>query len=307
MVMKQILTYIEEHLEDKITTIELADFAGYSEYHFIRLFKKYTNMTVTEYVIKRKLIKASEEIIEGNKIIDVAFKYGWQSHSSFTKAFNREFGFKPSLLRAVTLEINNLDGAMEASEWRNSMNHVFLESTNVGKSKEELFDILIKKLNENGQEYSRKDLDTVYEVACKVYSGMTRYSGEEYVTHTINVAIVLAELGADSNIVLAGMLCDNKGNIGLDEIKEQLSQGIYQIVENVYNSSKELINENDDVILIKIAERLHNMRTIEFIDEDKRKEKALDTINLYMPIVRKMGNQKLIDELNDLSMKYYVK
>lgn len=49
------------------------------------------------------------------------------------------------------------------------------------------------------------------------------------------------------------------------------------------------------------------MRTIEFIDEDKRKEKALDTINLYMPIVKKMGNQKLIDELNDLSMKYYVK
>lgn len=90
MVMKQILTYIEEHLEDKITTRELADFAGYSEYHFIRLFKKYTNMTVTEYVIKRKLIKASEEIIERNKIIDVAFKYGWQSHSSFTKAFNRE-------------------------------------------------------------------------------------------------------------------------------------------------------------------------------------------------------------------------
>ena len=118
MVMKQILTYIEEHLENKITTIELAYFAGYSEYHFIRLFKKYTNMTVTEYVIKRKLIKASEEIIERNKIIDVAFKYGWQSYSSFTKAFNREFGFKPSLLRAVTLEINNLGGAIVASEWR---------------------------------------------------------------------------------------------------------------------------------------------------------------------------------------------
>ena len=60
-------------------------------------------------------------------------------------------------------------------------------------------------------------------------------------------------------------------------------------------------------ILTYIEERLHNMRTIEFIDEDKRKEKALDTINLYMPIVKKIGNQKLIDELNDLSMKYYVK
>ena len=135
MVMKQILTYIEEYLEDKITTKELADFAGYSEYHFIRLFKKYTNMTVTEYVIKRKLIKASEEIIERNKIIDVAFKYGCQSHSSFTKAFNRELGFKPSLLRAVTLEIKNLGGAIVASVWRNCMNHVFLESTNVGKVK----------------------------------------------------------------------------------------------------------------------------------------------------------------------------
>ena len=64
----------------------------------------------------------------------------------------------------------------------------------------------------------------------------------------------------------------------MDEIREQLSQGIYQIIENAYNSGIELINKNDDIILIKIAERLHNLRTIEFIDE-----------------------------FNDLSMKYYVK
>ena len=123
MVMKQILTYIEEHLEDKITTKELADFAGYSEYHFIRLFKKYTNMTVTEYVIKRKLIKASEEIIERNKIIDVAFKYGWQSHSGFTRAFKKEFGFHPSLLRIMAIS----EGGV------NLMSHVFLKNMEVLK------------------------------------------------------------------------------------------------------------------------------------------------------------------------------
>lgn len=54
---------------------------------------------------------------------------------------------------------------------------------------------------------------------------------------------------------------------------------------------------------IKLAERLHNMRTIEFMDENKKKEKATETIELFMPLARKLGNQKLIDELNDLSLK----
>jgi len=117
--IKHILKYIEEHLEEELSCSILAKEAGYSEYYFIRSFKSYVGITVMEYIGKRRLVKASEDILEGTKILDVALKYGWQSHSGFTKAFQREFGFSPSLLRTMNVSIKSLGGT--------TMNHVFLE------------------------------------------------------------------------------------------------------------------------------------------------------------------------------------
>ena len=88
MVMNHVLKYIEEHLEESLNIKRLAEIAGYSEYHFIRMFKRYTNETVMEYVCRRRLIRACEDILLGMRIIDVAIKYGWQSHSAFSKSFN---------------------------------------------------------------------------------------------------------------------------------------------------------------------------------------------------------------------------
>ena len=183
-----ILKYIDEHLEEALTIKVLARVAGYSEYHFIRVFKACMDTTVMEYVCKRRLIKASEEILLGEKIIDVAMKYGWQSHSGFTKAFKKEFGFYPSLLRAMKLTVDNLGGS--------DMSHVFLESTKVGTTKEELFTILQEKLEINGVHVEKNKLNNIYHSACAAYNNVKRYSGEEYVTHLITVSIVLAELGA---------------------------------------------------------------------------------------------------------------
>lgn len=64
-----------------------------------------------------------------------------------------------------------------------------------------------------------------------------------------------------------------------------------------------MIQKSNEVILIKLVERLHNMRTIEYIDESKRAEKVKETIEVYMPLARKINNQKLIDELNNLIFK----
>ena len=64
--------------------------------------------------------------------------------------------------------------------------------------------------------------------------------------------------------------------------------------------------KTDEAIVIKLAERLHNMRTIEFIDDSKKAKKVKETIEIYLPLARRINNQKLIDELNDLSMKYNV-
>lgn len=68
-----------------------------------------------------------------------------------------------------------------------------------------------------------------------------------------------------------------------------------------------LFSETEEVIMIKLAERLHNMRTIEFIDENKKYQKAKETIELFMPLARRIGNKKLIVELQDLSLKHYTK
>ncbi len=295
-----VLRYIDEHLEEPLTISVLAKKAGYSVYHFERVFKSQMGVTIMEYVCKRKLIKASEDIISGAKIIDAAIKYGWQSHSGFTKAFIKEFGFCPSLLRAMKISMDNLGG--------NAMSHVFLNATKIGATKEELLEILKASLIENGIYVEQNKLDKVYRVACLTYKNVNRYSGEEYVTHLINVAIILAELGAEEDIILASMFCDvsKKGIIPLKQLEKELPKEVYDIVQKVQNTEDKLELAADEVILVKLAERLHNMRTIEFINDDKKKEKAKETIEIFMPLARKLGNKKLIDELNDLGMKYYV-
>lgn len=292
------LKYIDEHLEEEITTKVLANIAGYSEYHFIRLFKSCMNVNLMEYVCKRRLIKASEDILAGEKIIDVAMKYCWHSHSGFTKAFNREFDFPPSLLRAIIIEINNLGGS--------AMSHVFLEETKVGLGKQELLEVLQERLKENGIAIEKDIFIRVYECACNVYKGVKRYSDEAYITHTLNTAILLTELGAQAEVILAGMFCDvaKKGVVSIESLDKDLPKEIYDIIVRVQMTGNELASATDEVILIKLAERLHNMRTIEYIDESKKKQKSKETIELFMPLARKLGNEKLINELNDLSLKY---
>lgn len=290
MVMNHVLKYIEEHLEEPLNIKRLAEIAGYSEYHFIRMFKRYTNETVMEYVCRRRLIRACEDILLGMRIIDVAIKYGWQSHSAFSKSFNREFGFPPSLLKTMKLEIDCIGGGY--------MNHIFLQTTKIGMSKEDLLKLLEETMDKNSIAFDPKKLSEVFKVACNAYKDKKRYSGEEYVTHPINVSILLAELGAEQDIILAGMFCDvsTKGNDA--NLENELPYDIWNIVKQIDNQ------ESNEVILIKLAERLHNMRTIDYIDENKKIAKAKETIEIYMPLARKINNQKLIDELNNLAYKY---
>lgn len=303
--VNQLLNYIEAHLEETLTIGDLAKKAGYSEFHFARLFKSHMGVTTMEYISERRLIKASEDILSGEKIIDVAIKFGWQSHSGFTKAFTKKFGFSPSLLRAMKISVESFEKASSDLEGR-IMNHVFLESTRVGTTKEELYDILQKKMKMNGVDIAEHELRKVYQCACNAFRDVKRYSGEEYVTHLLNVSIILTELGAGAEVILAGMFCDvgKKGVLSLEELSHALPQKVYDIIVNVQAAGNDLSMAAEEVILIRLAERLHNMRTIEFIDDRKKQEKAKETIELFMPLARKLDNKKLIDELNDLCMRY---
>ncbi len=296
MDMNRIMDYIEMHLEEKLTNGQLAELAGYSEYHFLQLFKAHTGETVMEYICRRRLFRAMDEILAGSRIIDVAFRYGFESHSAFSRAFKREFGCSPSLLRTLRLELDCIGG--------NCMEQIFLNSTKLGTPKEVLLAGFKELLKKNNIEVDEAVLTKVYGVACKVYEGKYRYSGDEFVTHTLNVAMLLADMGADADTVLAGLFSDISEQSAEVDLSAELPKEVWNIVEKIdlWHTDREHCPE--EVILIKLAERLHNMRTIEYLAEAKRAVKAKETIEFYLPLARKVNNQKLLEELNDLARKY---
>ncbi len=230
----------------------------------------------------------------------IALNYGYQSHSGFTKAFKNKFGFSPALLRAFSFQVNCLGGNCD-------MSHVFMKCTAIHSTKEELYDLLITTINRNMIEYNHEKIKKAYEFACIAYNGKKRYSDDDYITHPINVAILLTEMGASEDIVIAGLLHDiilEKANISLEEVREAFSDRIVNIIKGVteFNGNSDITDEA--VIMVKLAERLHNMRTIEFVDESRWKEKAKETLEIFLPVAVKMNNEKIIAELNDLLVKY---
>ena len=294
------LKYIEININEPIKAEDIAKNAGYSLYHFSRIFKKQMGLSIMDYVKERRLIKASEEISNGKKIIDIAFNCGYQSHSGFTKAFKNKFGFSPALLRAFSFQINSLGGNC-------NMSHVFMNYTPIHSTKEELYEILIKTIDKNMLEYDNEKINKAYELACIAYDGKKRYSEDDYVTHLINVAILLSEMEANEETVVASLLHDiilEESSISFEEVKKEFSNRTIDIIKGVmeFNRDDNIIDE--DVIMIKLAERLHNMRTIEFMNESRWKEKAKETLEIFLPIAVKLNNEKIIAELNDLSVKY---
>lgn len=260
----ELLRYIEDHIHENLTVKHLAE-------------------------------QTDEDIILGKKIIDTAFQYGWESHARFTKAFKQEFGISPSLLRMMLAEITQLGGSME---------HVFLESPKQGTKKEKLFQILENKMKANGV-WSDK-VRQIYELAVEAYSGKKRYSGEEYITHPLNVAILLADSGADTDTICAGLFCDEtaEGNMSCDLLRHNLPENVMSYIIEIEKFNIESPEEfSEGALLIKLAERLHNMRTVEFMDKSVWAKKARETLKLVLPAAA-FGNQKIIDELYHLTMKY---
>ena len=293
-IITESLVYIEKNLKQKISIEEIADYVGYSKFYFSRMFKQEMNISIMEYVKERKVICALESILQGNKILDVAIEYGWESHSGFIKAFKSYYGFSPSLLYAMNLEIINLRG-------RNMRNYAFYEKTDEHMSKEDLFKLLERKMTEN--KLDTTELGTVYNFCQK------SYAGDEYITHLLNVSLLLVQIGSEVNVVYAGMFCDvfRKTDVLIDDIKKYLPKDVAQIIIRLrgYDIEKDGLKD-EECAVIKMAERLHNMRTIEYMEESEKKRRAKETISIFMPVARKLKNEKVINELNNLSIKYVV-
>lgn len=191
-------------------------------------------------------------------------------------------------------------------------------------SKEELF----KMLKDNLSYLSDEEISLIekaYRYADEKHKGQKRKSGEEYIIHPLSVAIILSNLKTDPDTIIAGLLHDVVEDTGtsLDEIKDQFGEGVRDLVDgvtkltqlNLVNDKVELQAENlrkmflamakdIRVIIIKLADRLHNLRTLEYQSEEKQKEKALETLEIYSPIANRLGISKIKVNMDDLSLFY---
>lgn len=298
-VLFECLKYIDSHLTKTLSLDKIASEAGYSAYHFSRIFKEQMGCTAMEYVKKRRLMKAAEEIAEGKKIIDVAIKYGYQTPGGFARAFRNEYGFSPSIMKAMILQVKFLGGY--------SMDYIYLAKQEVHKTVSELYQELVRQLDI----YSENDqmlINEIYLLALKWYEGKKRYSGDDYFTHPINVAILLSELEAESLTIQAGLLCDvlRKKFVKENELEKCVSPELFKFIQKLSEYEGKPLNlpQDEQVVLVHIAEWLHNMRTIEFMEEERQKEKARETIERILPLATRLGNKKILAELNELAMKY---
>ena len=192
-------------------------------------------------------------------------------------------------------------------------------------SPEVLYEDLIEKVKMYHPSSDLSDIERAYKVAKKAHEGQFRKSGEPYIIHPLCVAIILAELELDKESIIAGLLHDVVEDTVMtseDVAKEfgdevaLLVDGVTKLTQLNYQHDKiEVQAENlrkmflamakdIRVILIKLADRLHNMRTMQYQSPAKQVEKSRETMDIYAPIAHRLGISKIKVELDDLSMKY---
>ncbi len=183
---------------------------------------------------------------------------------------------------------------------------------------------LMRKLRENRPNDDLNLVKKAYEFSQKHHAGQSRASGEPYLVHPLEVGNVLADMKMDSVSIAAGLLHDSVEDTSVTtvEIRQEFGEQVAHIVEGVtkiskidFSSREEAQAENlrkmmlamvDDirVVLIKLADRLHNMRTLEHLDPERQQKIARETLDIYAPIAHRLGMGKIRGELEDLGFKY---
>mgnify|MGYP003099804135 CR=1 FL=1 len=169
-------------------------------------------------------------------------------------------------------------------------------------------ELLYKSLIERVRKYHPSAdvsmIEKAYHIARDAHKGQTRKSGEEYIIHPLWVGIILAQLEMDKETIVAGILHD----VVVDGVTKlgQLSYSADKLEVQAENLRKMFLAMAKDirVIIIKLADRLHNMRTLQYMRPEKQLEKAKETMDIYAPIAQRLGISKIKTELDDLALKY---
>ncbi|HNX64869.1 MAG TPA: bifunctional (p)ppGpp synthetase/guanosine-3',5'-bis(diphosphate) 3'-pyrophosphohydrolase, partial [Oscillospiraceae bacterium] len=184
--------------------------------------------------------------------------------------------------------------------------------------------MLIQKILDDDKQYDLSKLISAYECAKKAHEGQVRSSGAPYITHPLAVSFILIELGMDTDTICAAMLHDvvEDTEYKLEDIKKNFGHDVATLVDGVTklgkiplftkeeqqaeNVRKILLAMSQDirVIIIKLCDRLHNMRTLSHRPPQKQRATALETMNIYAPIAHRLGIRAVKEELEDLSFRY---
>ncbi len=183
---------------------------------------------------------------------------------------------------------------------------------------------LAKKILATDKQYDLSKILSAYQLAEKAHAGQKRSSGEPYIIHPLAVADILLDLGMDTDTICVGLLHDvvEDTEYTLDDIRKKFGQDVAMLVDGVTklnripifdkeqqqaeNVRKILLAMSHDirVMIIKLADRIHNMRTLKFLPPEKQRRIALETMNVYAPIAHRLGIRTVKDELEDLAFYY---
>lgn len=187
-------------------------------------------------------------------------------------------------------------------------------------------DRLLFILENTGKKYNIEKIKKAYEYAKQLHEGQYRKSGEEYICHPVAVAEIVAGLELDTDSICAALLHDTiedcSDKIDLEKIKKEFGDQVAELVDGLTKLVQIRIEDKEDahmeslrkmflamakdvrVIFIKLADRLHNMRTLNAQPENKRRTIALETMHVYAPLAHRLGMQRIKQELENLALSY---
>lgn len=188
---------------------------------------------------------------------------------------------------------------------------------------EQLKSLLNEYVHEHGKNYDLELIEKAYMLAEKMHEGQYRKTGEAYVEHPVAVAAIVLELGLDTTSIVAALLHDvvEDTDITLEEIEKEFDKETAHLVDGVTKLGKIVLSTQEEqqaenlrkmllamsqdirVMLIKLCDRLHNMRTSEGWKPQKARDKALETMEIYAPIAHRLGINGIKDELQDISLR----